>query len=313
MQGRIHARTEWVTKVAQHPKLADLRTSPGRRFHRYACKMATGSGKTVVMAMLLAWAFCNRGTKPGDPRFPAAGAGGLPEPDHQGAVDRAAPRRPGQLLREVRPRAHLAAPRTGEGRVLVTNWHWLAPEAEENRRWRAGRRLGPESDESFARSRSGRPVGRRAAAGAERRRPPCLPPGPGAGEDVKLTAEEKADREEATVWVSGLDKINAACGIGVLRGFVGHAVLHPGQRLSGRLALPVDRQRLLAGGCDRERHHQDSAPAGDGQHGPAGPKYFKLWEHITRDLKAGEKLNGGKPKPEVVYRKAEDALLTLGG
>ena len=32
--------------------------------------------------------------------------------------------------------------------------------------------------------------------------------------DVKLTADEKADREEATVWVSGLDKINAACGIG---------------------------------------------------------------------------------------------------
>src|SRR5205807_1975656 len=47
--------------------------------------------------------------------------------------------------------------------------------------------------------------------------------------------------------------------------------------------------------------------------GRPDPKYFKLWEHITRDLKAGEKLNGGKPKPEVVYRKAEDALLTLAG
>jgi type III restriction enzyme len=32
--------------------------------------MATGSGKTVVMTLLLAWAFCNRGTKPGDPRYP---------------------------------------------------------------------------------------------------------------------------------------------------------------------------------------------------------------------------------------------------
>ena len=34
--------------------------------------MATGSGKTVVMAMLMAWAFCNRGQVPSDARFPAA-------------------------------------------------------------------------------------------------------------------------------------------------------------------------------------------------------------------------------------------------
>lgn len=62
---------EWVAKVAQHPKLADLPNEPGRKpIPRHACKMATGSGKTVVMAMLIAWAFCNRGTKPGDPRFP---------------------------------------------------------------------------------------------------------------------------------------------------------------------------------------------------------------------------------------------------
>ena len=39
---------------------------------RYGCKMATGSGKTVVMAMLIAWAFCNRGKVPSDERFPAA-------------------------------------------------------------------------------------------------------------------------------------------------------------------------------------------------------------------------------------------------
>jgi len=34
--------------------------------------MVTGSGKTVVMAMLIAWAFCNRRRVPGDERFPSA-------------------------------------------------------------------------------------------------------------------------------------------------------------------------------------------------------------------------------------------------
>jgi type III restriction enzyme len=47
--------------------------------------------------------------------------------------------------------------------------------------------------------------------------------------------------------------------------------------------------------------------------GRPDPKYFKLWEHVMDGLRAGERLTGGKPKPEVVYRKAQDALLTLAG
>ncbi len=61
----------WVGEVAHPPKLADVPArNGGEPIPRYACKMATGSGKTVVMAMLIAWAFCNRGTKSGDPGFP---------------------------------------------------------------------------------------------------------------------------------------------------------------------------------------------------------------------------------------------------
>lgn len=41
------------------------------------------------------------------------------------------------------------------------------------------------------------------------------------------------------------------------------------------------------------------------------PKYFALWKHITAGLQPGEKLPGGKPKPDVVWREAEDALITL--
>ena len=68
---------------------------------RYGCKMATGSGKTVVMAMLIAWAFCNRGKVPSDERFPAAGVGRLSKPDNQRAASGFAPRIPRKLLRRV--------------------------------------------------------------------------------------------------------------------------------------------------------------------------------------------------------------------
>src|SRR4029077_2424724 len=55
------------------PTLVDLpaedRLIPLRRM---GCKMATGSGKTVVMAMLISWAFCNRGVNPNSTEFPNA-------------------------------------------------------------------------------------------------------------------------------------------------------------------------------------------------------------------------------------------------
>ena len=52
---------------------------------RYGCKMATGSGKTVVLTHgnAIAWAFCNRGKVPSDERFPQAGTRRLSEPHHQ--------------------------------------------------------------------------------------------------------------------------------------------------------------------------------------------------------------------------------------
>ena len=45
--------------------------------------------------------------------------------------------------------------------------------------------------------------------------------------------------------------------------------------------------------------------------GRPDPKYFWLWQHITKNLKSGDKLAGGKPKPEAVFREAQDALVTL--
>lgn len=45
------------------------KTSDIRAFTRYACKMATGTGKTTVMGMLAAWSILNRVASPKDNRF----------------------------------------------------------------------------------------------------------------------------------------------------------------------------------------------------------------------------------------------------
>jgi type III restriction enzyme len=133
------------------------------------------------------------------------------------------------------------------------------------------------------------------------------------GEEVRLTAEEKADREEATVWVSGLDKINSACGIGICVDMSATPFYIHGSGYPEGSPFPwIVSDFSLVDAIESGITKIPRLPAIDNT-GRPDPKYFKLWEHITRDLKAGEKLNGGKPKPEVVYRKAEDALLTLAG
>ena len=57
----------------------------GESLTRYATKMATGSGKTVVMSMLVAWAFCNRARVPSRRALSSCRPDYLPESHDQGA------------------------------------------------------------------------------------------------------------------------------------------------------------------------------------------------------------------------------------
>ena len=58
----------WLTEVApkkfsEDIKNANAEANPG--LYRLACKMATGAGKTTVMAMIIAWQAVNKARRPG--------------------------------------------------------------------------------------------------------------------------------------------------------------------------------------------------------------------------------------------------------
>ncbi len=313
-QGKNPRPDEWVARVAQHPKLADIPNEAGvKAIHRYACKMATGSGKTVVMAMLISWAFCNRGTKPGDPRFPRRALVLCPNLTIKERLNVLRPGDPYNYYEMFDIVPSTLRTELAKGKVLVTNWHWLAPEAEVQKVGGAPIvKLGPESAEAFGRNRLGdlwdeEPLMVLNDEGHHAYRPAPV------GEDVVLTAEEKADREEATVWVSGLDKINAACGIGICVDLSATPFYLHGSGYPEGSPFPwIVSDFSLVDAIESGITKIPRLPAIDNT-GRPDPKYFKLWDHITRDLRSGERLTGGKPKPAVVYRKAEDALLTLAG
>ena len=112
-------------------KLVDASDDPDiPNLIRYGCKMATGSGKTVVMAMLIAWAFCNRGKTPSDIRFPAAALVVCPNLTIKERLQVLHP----EISENYYDAFELIPPKLrpllNSGKVLVTNWHQFAPESE---------------------------------------------------------------------------------------------------------------------------------------------------------------------------------------
>jgi type III restriction enzyme len=306
---------EWITKIAQHAKLVDIPNEPDLHpIPRYAAKMATGSGKTVVMSMLLAWAFCNRATKPGDSRYPRHALIVCPNLTIKERLSVLRPADTNNYFDKFDVVPTMLRPELAKGKLLVTNWHWFNPESETiNVGGVPVGHLGQETAEAFAQQRLGdlwdpsEPVMVLNDEGHHAYRPSPV------GEDETLTAEERADRLQATVWVSGLDKINSACGIALCVDLSATPFYIHGSGYPEGSPFPwIVSDFSLVDAIESGITKIPRLPAQDNT-GRPDPKYFWLWDHITRDLKAGEKLTGGKPKPEVVYRKAEDALLTLAG
>lgn len=302
---------EWVAHVAQHPRLVDQPHEAGLApLLRYGCKMATGSGKTVVMALLIAWALCNRG-RTGDVRYPRHVLVVCPNLTIR---ERLAVLQPGDADNyydkfDLLPSS--LRPELGKGAVLVTNWHAFNLEPEEIRVGGvAVGQLGPESPDAFARARLG-------ALGADE---PLMVlndeghhayrPAP-VREGDALSADERAEREEATVWVSGLDRIHAACGIAFCVDLSATPFYLHGSGWPEGSPFPwIVSDFSLVDAIESGITKIPRLPAVDNTGRPE-PQYFRLWQHVTSKLAPGERLPGGKPKPEVAYTRANAALLML--
>ncbi len=95
-----------------------------KAFRRYACKMATGSGKTTVMAMLAAWSILNKINRPSDGRYSDTVLVVCPNVTIRNRLSELDPKHGEASLYRTRD---LVAPDLmtdlAKGRVIVTNWH----------------------------------------------------------------------------------------------------------------------------------------------------------------------------------------------
>ncbi|MGH9801084.1 MAG: DEAD/DEAH box helicase family protein, partial [Blastocatellia bacterium] len=293
---------------------------------RLGCKMATGSGKTVVMAMLVAWAFCNRGQNPNSDQFPNAALICCPNLTVKERL---------QVLRPENAENYYAAfdivplkyrSLMQSGKVLVTNWHAFAPESEhkEGDRTYAVVNKGPETPETFARRLLGDLFERMPVMVLNDEGHHCWRPAPFKSDDDELTSEERKElteeMQEATLWVDGLDRLNNAMpdrknGIALCMDLSATPFYIKGSGYPEGRPFPwLVSDFGLVDAIESGIVKIPRLPVQDTT-GRPDPKYFRLWEAIKEGLKPAQLIPGKarKPRPEVVYSEAQGALTQIAG
>lgn len=189
--------------------------SDGGAFQRLCCKMATGSGKTHVMAMAIAWHILNKVTYPQDTRFSrnvlVLTPGLTVRQQNERRLTLSHPENYYQAWRIV-PSELLSQLR--QGRVLVRNWQALGWEsADQVARKRGVDRRGTKSDAAYAREVLGDMARASSLLVINDEAHHAWRVNPEAVGKYLRQRDMRDSAQEATVWVGGLDRLHKVCGL----------------------------------------------------------------------------------------------------
>jgi len=200
----------WLSEAPASQKVGIDIPSDGGEFQRLCCKMATGSGKTIVMAMLIAWQVLNKVTYPQDPRFSKNVFVVAPGLTVKSRLQVLVPSSPGNYYDEFNVIPSGMQDKMRQGNVRVRNWHLLNWASEERlAKRRSVDKRGALSDEAYTRDVLGDIAGARniLVINDEGHHAWRTPP------ESKIKGVKKEDIAEATIWVEGLDRIHKTRGI----------------------------------------------------------------------------------------------------
>jgi len=204
----------WLIEAPESEKVGIEIPSDGGEFQRICSKMATGSGKTIVMAMLIAWQVLNKVTYPKDTRFSKNILVIAPGLTVRNRLQVLIPDSQGNYYDEFNVVPVGLTEVLRQGKIIIHNWHVINWDTEERlQKKKSVDKRGVKSDEAYVREVLGDMANSHnivvindEAHHAWR---------------VNIAAEGKYIRqrdlkdsaEEATVWIGGLDRIHKARGI----------------------------------------------------------------------------------------------------
>lgn len=197
----------WLTEAPDSDRVGIEIPSDGGDFRRLCAKMATGTGKTVVMAMVIAWHILNKVANRQDARFAKhvlVVAPGLTVKSRLAVLEPSHDNNYYQAFRVVPPDS---MDKLRQGKVMVRNWHvlnWVTNEQIDRKR--SVDKRGAKSDEAYVRDVLGDMAGAQnlLVINDEAHHAWRVPA------QSKVKGVAKTDIEEATKWVGGLDRIHRA-------------------------------------------------------------------------------------------------------
>ena len=204
----------WFTEALDSEKTGIDIPPNGGEFQRLCAKMATGTGKTVVMAMVIAWHVLNKVTYPQDKRFSKnifIVAPGLTVKNRLSVLQPCSPNSyyeefdivPPDLMDKLR-----------QGKVRICNWHALSWETEERiKKKKSVDRRGVKSHEAYTREVLGDMADASNFLVINDEAHHAWRVNPEARGKYLRQRDMKDSAEEATIWVGGLDRLHKTRGI----------------------------------------------------------------------------------------------------
>ncbi len=200
----------WLTEAPPESKIGIEIPSDGSLFPRFCCKMATGSGKTLVMSMLIAWQILNKIINYQDTRFSKYIFVIAPGLTVKKRLQVLLPSNPDNYYQAFNIVPLGLLDKLHQGKILIENWQALNWETDRriSKRKTVDKR-GSKSDEAFAREVLGELARGRniVVINDEAHHAWRVPP------QSKIKGVGKDEIDEATKWIGGCDRIHQSRGI----------------------------------------------------------------------------------------------------
>lgn len=223
----------WLTEAPESEKVGIVIPNDGGEFIRLCSKMATGSGKTVNMAMLIAWQVLNKVTYPQDGRFSKNIFIVAPGLTVKSRLQVLQPFGEGNFYDEFNIVPSGLLEKLRQGKIIIKNWHVLNWETEEKlAKKKSVDKRGAKSDEAYVREVLEEMAGSKniLVINDEAHHAWRVPA------ELKIGKDLKDAVDEATKWIGGLDRIHSARGILCCYDFTATPFV-PGGRRSSEEAL----------------------------------------------------------------------------
>jgi type III restriction enzyme len=325
----------WLTEVAPHVRsaatllqhLASANHDANPELQRLALKLATGAGKTTVMAMLIAWQTLNAVRRPGSRQFTRGFlivAPGITikdrlrvlQPNDPDSYYRERELVPGDMLEDMQ-----------RARIVITNYH--AFKLRERLELPAGGRAllqGRTGAELATTETEGQMIQRvmpelmafKSIVVLNDEAHHCYREKPHEPDDEELKGEERQEAEHnneaARLWISGLEAVNRKLGVSRVFDLSATPFFLSGSGYAEGTLFPwtmSDFSLMDAIECGIVKLPR--VPVSQNIPGDEMPLYRNLWENIRKDMPRKGRGQSGDLDPQKLPVKLQTALQALYG